>query len=185
MEHHLFLVGYRGSGKTSVGQCLAERLGIPVVDSDKLVEEDAGKSIREIFAEVGESGFRDIESRIVHQLAEFESPHIISLGGGAILRSENRQTIRKRGVAVWLKASPDQLAARIHGDSTTAERRPALTNLTAHDEIEKLLEIREPLYREVATWIVKTDGRDIHSIADEINQNYLEHQRITQSKKVV
>jgi shikimate kinase len=185
MEQHLFLVGYRGSGKTSVGQCLAERLGIPVVDSDKLVEEEAGKSIREIFDEVGESGFRDIESRIVRQIADSESPHIISLGGGAILRSENRHTIRKHGVTVWLKASPDQLATRIQGDATSAERRPALTALAAHDEIVKLLEIRDPLYREVATWIVETDGRELHSIADEITQNYLERQRITQSKKVV
>ncbi len=185
MEQHLFLVGYRGSGKSSVGQCLAEQLGIPVVDSDKMIEEDAGKSIREIFAEVGEGGFRDIECRIVHQIAGFKSPHIVSLGGGAILRPENRQTIRNRGVTVWLKASPDQLALRIHGDPTTADRRPALTALAAHDEIVKLLEIREPLYREVATWIVETDGRDVRSIVDEINQRYLEQHRITDPKKVV
>ncbi len=185
MEQHVFLVGYRGSGKTSVGRELADRLGLPVIDSDAMVEDAAGKTIREIFSEVGESGFRDLESKAILQIVSSKTPHIISLGGGAILRPENRQTIRQHGVTIWLQASPELLNARINGDSTTADRRPALTSLVGHDEIVKLLVVREPLYRDVATWIVETDGRDIDSIAVEISEKVLEHQRLTQEKKAV
>lgn len=172
MKRHLFLVGYRGSGKTSVGRTLAARWNCSLIDSDEWIEREAGKSIREIFLEESESGFRDREARAVSSIGASELFTVISLGGGAVLRPENRNVIRSNGYCVWLKAGPEQLAARIAGDQTTAERRPALTTLAAQDEIVKLLAMREPLYREVADLVVSTDDRNLDSIADEIMAEY-------------
>ena len=176
MAHHLFLVGYRGCGKSSVGRRLGDILGLPATDSDNGVEQAAGKSIRSIFSEDGEPVFRDFESQAIQTLAEGPES-IISLGGGAILREQNRGIIKGHGLVVWLQASVDEIAQRIAEDSLTKERRPALTQLAALDEIAHLLEIREPIYREVADFTVQTDRRAINDIASEIARWYSESKR--------
>lgn len=172
MANHLFLVGYRGSGKSSVARRLGELLRVAAIDSDEVVERDAGKTIRAIFADDGEPRFRDFESQAIQRLAERQDASIVSLGGGAILREQNRRVLASRGVVVWLKASVDEIAKRVASDATTAERRPALTQLAERDEIAKLLEIREPLYREVANFTVETDNRLVDDIALEIANWY-------------
>lgn len=168
MANHLFLVGYRGSGKSSVARRLGELLRVASIDSDEVVERDAGKSVRAIFADDGEPRFRDFESAAIQRLAERPDATVISLGGGAILREQNRRMLTRCGAVVWLKASVAEIAKRVASDATTAERRPALTQLAERDEIAKLLEIREPLYREVAHFTVETDGRSVDDIALEI-----------------
>ncbi len=172
MANHLFLVGYRGSGKSSVARRLGELLRLAAIDSDDIVEQDAGKSIRAIFAEAGEPCFRDFESHAIQRLAERPDAEVISLGGGAIIREQNRRVLKNRGVVVWLKASVAEIAKRVANDSTTAQRRPALTQLADRDEIAKLLADREPLYREVANLIVETDDRSVDDIACEIANWY-------------
>jgi shikimate kinase len=168
MANHLFLVGYRGSGKSSVALRLGELLRLSAIDSDDMIEQEAGKSIRAIFADDGEPRFRDFEEQVIRRLADRPDPAVISLGGGAILREQNRRVLKNHGTVVWLRASVAEIAKRVANDSATAERRPALTQLAERDEIAKLLEVREPLYREVADLIVGTDHRPIGEIADEI-----------------
>lgn len=148
----IVLIGYRGSGKTSLGRKLADRLWQPFVDSDEEIVKRAGKSIREIFEQHGEPTFRDLETAVVKDLAT-RAEHVIALGGGAILRLENRAAIKEGGhKVIYLRCDAAELHKRIHADAATAANRPSLTHLGGGlAEIEKLLADREPIYRETMT----------------------------------
>ena len=163
----VYLTGYRGTGKTSVGQILSDELKIPLIDLDVKIESAAGKSIRQIFQEGGEKLFRDYETRELQRAAASDSS-VISLGGGAVLSSVNRELIRRRGICVWLDAAPETLAIRIAGDATTAARRPSLTELSPLDEITRLMRDRESLYAEVANQKIQTENKTIADVATEI-----------------
>ena len=163
----LFLIGYRGTGKTTVAKRLAERLHLDWVDSDVELERRAGMSIAQIFAEQGEPAFRDLETRVVKELAT-RTNVIIALGGGAVLREENRREIAAAGTAVWLQADPPTLFQRIYADPSTADRRPNLTAQGGLREIEEVLRLRSPIYRETANLVVDTTGRTPEEVADEI-----------------
>ena len=173
---HIYLIGYRGSGKTSVGKVLAGLLGWPVFDSDDRIETVAGRTIRNIFETEGENEFRDLESKAIQSLTSFSNSHVISLGGGAILREENVAIILQNGRVVWLKASASNLYARIHADGATADRRPALTSLAGLEEIHKILAVRSPIYEAAAEYSVETDGRSTHEIAEEIFRWHLQQE---------
>jgi shikimate kinase len=164
---NVFLIGYRGCGKTTVARHLAAMLGWPWVDADESLEMRAGKSIKQIFADEGEQAFRELEMTIVAELAAGEQ-QVVSLGGGAVLRSENRAALTGRGFIVWLNALPESLAARIAADATTAERRPNLTAQGGIDEIRTLLDKRAPLYAELANLTVDTDRLSPEAVAERI-----------------
>jgi shikimate kinase len=164
---NLFLVGYRGSGKTTVARLLAPLLGWQALDADEELERRAGRTIQQIFAESGEPTFRDLETAIVAEFAGRDR-QVFSLGGGVVLREQNRQAIRQGGKAIWLRAAPATLRARIEADATTAARRPNLTAAGGLAEIEHLLAVRAPLYQALADYIVDADGRRPEAIAEEI-----------------
>jgi shikimate kinase len=151
IEIQMILLGYRGSGKTSIGRRLAEMTHLPFVDTDDLIVAMAGQSIREIFEREGEAHFRDLESLAVKDACGRSA--IIALGGGAVLREENRQClIAAPGRRVYLRCDPQALHDRIHADPRTAHSRPSLTHLGGGiEEIRTLLGIREPLYLAVMT----------------------------------
>lgn len=165
---HIYLMGYRGSGKSTVGQHLADRLGLPVVDTDAVVESATGQSIREIFAGEGEDGFRQREQAAVAQVATADTPCVIALGGGAILRPANQRIIQRTGHVVWLTGSPAALLSRIQADKTTGQRRPSLTQSSDYDEIVEILAARSPIYRRLANLTVDTDGRTPEEIVADI-----------------
>ena len=165
---HLYLTGYRGTGKSSVGALLAQRLGRPLIDLDQRIELAAGKSIREIFQEGGETAFRDLEAESLRAAAA-ESAAVISLGGGAILRDENRQIIRSTGLCVWLDADAETIARRIAEDTSTVTKRPALTPLGQLEEIRHLLRRRREFYRQAADYRVDTPGKSIPQVAEEVS----------------
>jgi shikimate kinase len=164
---NIFLIGYRGCGKTTVAERVARLLDWPWLDADAVLEERAGKSIKQLFAEGGETAFRDLESAVVADLAG-RNEQVIALGGGAILREENRRALAGRGVVVWLEASPETLLARIAADPLTAERRPNLTALGGLAEIRSLLDQRTPLYRQCADLVVDADRLSPDAIARQI-----------------
>jgi len=172
MNRHIYLIGYRGSGKTSVGRMLAAMLQWPAADSDAWVEQHSDSTIREIFHTQGEDGFRELEIKAIETLSQSSHPSVLSLGGGAILRKENVLRIRESGWIVWLKASPENLDSRILADLMTADRRPALTNLVGRKEIQNVLAIRSPIYASVANISVDTDDRSTKDIAEEIYRIY-------------
>ena len=147
----MILLGYRGSGKTTIGRRLAERMQMPFVDTDDLVIAMAGRSIREIFEQKGETYFRELESLAVQDVCGREA--IIALGGGAVLREENRKRlITSPHRRIFLRCEAQSLHDRIHADPRTAENRPSLTHLGGGiEEIRSLLAAREPFYRAVMT----------------------------------
>jgi shikimate kinase len=167
MPNNLVLIGYRATGKTTLARRLAERLGWSWIDADVEIERRAGKCIARIFADDGESAFRDLESQVIADLCRRE--HIVlAAGGGAPVRPENRGPMRQCSYVVWLTARPETVLARMSGDNTTAARRPSLTDRDPLEEIIQLLRSREPIYRETAHWVVDTEGKTPEQLTDEI-----------------
>ncbi len=163
----VFLIGYRGTGKTAVARELAAILAYDWVDADDVIEQSAGKTIAAIFADEGEAGFRDLESQVVESLSR-KRRTVVALGGGAVLREKNREAIAGVGPVVWLTASIDTILERVTGDSQTASRRPNLTTAGGRAEIENLLAIRTPHYRQCATLVVDTEGKSAAEVAEEV-----------------
>ena len=162
----IYLIGYRGTGKSTVGPLLAARLGWRFVDADELLERRAGRTIQEVFAAEGETGFRDREQAILNELATLEK-HVIATGGGVILRPANRERLRASGLVAWLAASPATIWQRLQADPTTASRRPTLSQ-GGLAEVEEKLRQREPLYRETALCEIDTEARSPEALADAI-----------------
>jgi shikimate kinase len=148
----VILIGYRGSGKTTVGKRLADRLWQKFVDTDELIVKAAGRSIREIFEHEGEPRFRDLETDALKQALALID-HVVALGGGAVLREENRKMIKQAtSKRIYFRCEPQVLLKRIQGDAQSGLTRPSLTQLGGGiDEIRQLVAQREPLYREVMT----------------------------------
>jgi shikimate kinase len=163
-KRHLFLTGYRGTGKSAVGAVLAQRLGRSLIDLDLIIEANAGQTIRQIFAAGGESLFRQLESEALGNVV-LADPAVISLGGGAILSEANCQLIKQSGDCIWLTATPETIATRIAADTATADNRPPLTTLSALAEIRCLLEQRYQRYESVADYTISTEAASIESVA--------------------
>jgi shikimate kinase len=159
---NIVLIGFMGSGKTTVGRELYQRLGYPLVDMDQVIEQRARKPIAAIFADEGEEAFRDMETNLLKELATPNTPRrIISTGGGVIGREENRKVLRELGYVVWLDASMDLILER-----TSKNRdRPLLHTDDPAARIEALMAVRKPLYAETAHLKVKTSGLDCHELA--------------------
>lgn len=163
----LTLIGYRGSGKSTIAPLLSQALGWEWLDADVVLEARAGRSIREIFADSGEAEFRRLERQGICEHLQ-RSQLVLATGGGAILNPDTRREMRAAGPVVWLKADAETLHTRITADHTTAERRPQLTATGGAAEISHLLAVREPLYRETASIVIETRGLTAAQIAAEI-----------------
>ncbi len=161
------LIGYRGTGKTTVAKLLAKQLNYAWIDADVEVEQRAGKSIAEIFRTSGEEAFRDLETEVVAELCQRKQT-VLALGGGAILRETNQKCLAQCQQIIWLQASAETIAQRLSGDPTTTQRRPNLTNRGGLHEIEQMLAFRDPIYRACATLEVDTEGKAPAQIVDEI-----------------
>lgn len=152
-----------GAGKSTIGRLLANLLGLDFKDSDQLIEERTGADIPWIFDVEGEEGFRDRESALLEELVA-EQGVVIATGGGVVMREKNRDLLKKRAAVVYLTADVEQLVARTARD----KKRPLLQVTNRREQVIKLFELRDPLYREVARWIVKTDKRNPKLVAEEI-----------------
>ena len=160
------LIGYRGTGKTTVARLVAEQLGRASADADAELERRAGKSIKQIFADDGESAFRDLETEVLRDFVE-RTDDVLSLGGGVVMREENRQLLNAATV-VWLTALPETIQTRISADAKTSQQRPNLTALGGLAEITTVLAQREPVYRDCADYIVATDNQMPAEVAAEV-----------------
>jgi shikimate kinase len=158
---NIVLIGYRGTGKSTVGRAVAARLGRQIVSTDKEIVRRAGSSIPDIVAAHGWDYFRELESTVCQELAA-KDDLIIDTGGGAILRQQNVDVFKKNGRLIWLTASVETIAARIGGDS----QRPSLTGRKSHvDEIREVLGERIPKYQAAADMTIATDGQSIDDLA--------------------
>ena len=159
----IFLIGPMGAGKSAVGRQLARSLHLTFVDSDDEVESRTGVDIPFIFEKEGEEGFRKREAAAIDDLTRKDGV-VLATGGGAVLRPENRNHLGGRGFVVYLYTTVDQQVAR----TGKGRDRPLLEGGDPRQILEGLLEVRDPLYREIADLVVNTDGRRVKAVADEI-----------------
>jgi shikimate kinase len=166
---NLFLIGYRCSGKTTVGRRLAEELSRVFVDTDALVVTQQGRSIKEIVDAHGWEGFREMERMAIENVCGLDG-QIVATGGGIVLNDENVMCMKKSGKIIWLRAKLETIKARMLQDEVTLDFRPALTSHDSISEIEETLQSREPLYKCAMDFYVDTDEYNIREIGDLIIQ---------------
>jgi len=168
-KNNIFLIGPMGSGKTAVGRQLARLLQRPFLDSDHEIEQRTGADIALIFEREGEAGFRRREREIIAELTA-RNDVVLATGGGAVLAEENRRHLAERGWVVYLETSVAQQVERA-GRTT---HRPLLKGADPRVRLDELMQIREPLYREIADFILSTNRRRVTSVAERIVQVWRE-----------
>lgn len=166
---NVVLVGFRCTGKSCVGQLLAERMGLGFADSDLLIEQETEQSIRKIFSKRGESWFRAHETRVIARLAKRDNL-VISTGGGAVLRYKNVQNLRRNGRIFLLEADKETVHQRIVEDIKRSNGRPPLTGNDSAQEIGHLMSQRKPYYRKAADFVLDTRGKSVEEIVEVILQ---------------
>jgi shikimate kinase len=166
-ERNLVLIGYRATGKTTVGVRLARKLGRDFVDLDAALEQEMGRAITDLVAEQGWPEFRRREKEIV---ARYGLPQgrVLATGGGVVLDSENVRMLRENGVVVWLQAGPGLIRERLSRDRVQEDQRPSLTGSGTLDEVEEVLKTREPLYAAAAHVIIDTAGQYADQVAEKV-----------------
>jgi shikimate kinase len=163
---NVFFVGLRGSGKTTLANQVAKTLDVPFVDTDQLVEEKAGKNIREIVEEEGWEGFRKRESAVLEKICS-KRGQIVATGGGIVLSPANRDLIQQNGTSFYLMGNPPLLARRIEQDSGSTTQRPPFGDNPLQDEMSELLWEREPLYMMVAAHTLQAE-RSIEELTEDV-----------------
>ena len=164
---NVVLIGYRGSGKSTVGRSLAARLKMTFVDIDDLIEERQGTSIGDIVKSHGWGHFRKLEASIIKEISDGDHL-IIAPGGGAVLDADNVSALRKNGVIIWLKAGKQTLLERMNQDPGTNARRPTLTGKGTSEELKEIMSLREPIYERVSEIQIDTSMRDVETVVENI-----------------
>jgi len=157
------LVGLPGSGKTTVGRHLARRLQLPFIDSDQQIEQRLGCSIREFFDREGEQAFRDLEESVIDELTA-GAPCVLSTGGGAVLRSANREHLHGRAKVFYLRTTPEDVFRRVRHDRS----RPLLQVEDPLQRLRDLYAVRDPLYRETAHFVIETGRPSVATLVNMI-----------------
>lgn len=152
-----------GSGKSTVGRQLARRLGLPFFDSDHLIEQRLGCSIREYFAREGEASFRDVEEQVLAELARGANA-VVATGGGAVLREANRRNLRDAGRVIYLRSTPEELHRRLRHDT----QRPLLQVADPLGKLRTLYAERDPLYRQAAHFNIETGRPSVPTLVNMI-----------------
>ncbi len=164
---NLILIGYRCTGKTTVGKNLALKLQKTFVDADSVLVETYGVTISEIVETQGWDSFRDKETVVLKTICSKDN-HVIATGGGAILRNENVDIMKNNSTVIWLRASEEAIMQRMSQDMVTDEQRPALTSKKLKQEVYETLADRNHLYEKTMDFLVDTDDDDISAVTDNI-----------------
>jgi shikimate kinase len=173
---NIVLIGYRCSGKTAVGQILANRLGKDFVDTDTLIEEYAGCSIETMIAGSGWHHFRKIEKKLIKTLTA-KNNQVIATGGGAVMDTDNLKNLKTNAWMVWLNGTPEALAQRMAKDQARGKVRPSLTGADAIQEIAEVLADRHPYYERAGNFEIDTSTLSIQEVVDSILRNLPEKAR--------
>jgi shikimate kinase len=164
---NIFLIGYRCTGKTTVGQFLAGRLERLFFDTDLELVKEQGMSISDIVGKRGWAAFREIEKQMIRSACERDH-QVVATGGGAVLDEENVKQMKSSGLLVWLRADIKTIEKRILQDDTTRDFRPSLTPKGSIEEIEETLLMRNPYYEKAMDFLVDTDVMEVEAICDTI-----------------
>lgn len=164
MKTNIALIGFMGTGKTSVGKILSKTLKMKLVGTDDLIVGLAGKSINEVFEQDGEQRFRKLEIEVVKRISD-EKESVIDCGGGIVLNRVNINRLKKNAKIILLTASPEVVLKRVSIDN---EERPLLNTHNRSDRIKKLLAFREPLYRESADFEINTSNLGVDQVVEKI-----------------
>jgi shikimate kinase len=164
---NIFLIGYRCTGKSTIGRRVAEKLNWEFVDADAVVVSDQGRSIAQIVSQSGWENFRRIEKSVMGRLCKSEN-QVIATGGGVVLDAENVQCMKNSGPVIWLRARAETIYRRMTQDETTDAFRPALTDKKAWDEILETISERQPLYAAAMSGFVETDGKTVEVVCTEV-----------------
>lgn len=168
MAGNIILIGFMGSGKSTMGVMLSYKQRKPFLDTDKLIEKQEKRSIADIFAAEGEEYFRRLETELLKKMLGENSGHIISVGGGTPLREENRKLLHQLGRVIYLRVSAETVYRRLKGDDT----RPLLRGDDPMGKIRTLLAERESLYEDAADAVVAGDGKEPKEVLKEILEAY-------------
>lgn len=160
----IVLIGYMGCGKSTVAKLLADKCGMPLLDADSEIEKEQGRTISDIFESLGEEAFRDMETKYLEKIASENKAVVLSTGGGMPLRKENADWMKKIGKVIYLKTGEDVIYDRVQKDTS----RPLLQANDRKKKIHDMLEIRGPIYEEVAEEIIVTDDKTPEEIAEYI-----------------
>ncbi len=163
MSQNIYLIGFMGVGKSTIGKILAEETEGQLVEMDEIIEAEQKMTINEIFTQYGETHFRDVESEIIARIAGQEK-RIVSCGGGAVLRPENVANMRKSGKIVFLSATPESIYQRVRYSTN----RPLLNGHMNVEYIKELMEKRRSFYEDAADVTISTDGKEKQDIVREI-----------------
>ena len=166
-DKNIVLIGYRCSGKTSVGNIVAKRLARSFLDTDAMIEDRADLTIEEIISRNGWERFRDIERKVIREVSGREGL-VIATGGGVVTDEENVLNLKKTGFIVWLKGDVGVLKTRMEKDDETGKKRPSLTGADPMEEIRKVLDVRNPLYRKAGDLAIDTTALSIQQVAEMI-----------------
>jgi shikimate kinase len=177
-KKHLYLIGFMGTGKSTMMHMLHETTGLAMIDTDEFIEQQTGRKIREIFAEDGEEAFRRMETECLKKIATCEAS-IISCGGGIVLREENVRLMKKSGVIICLEATAETVWKRVHH----SDSRPVLNGNMNVEYIQGLLNARKPYYEEAAECHVPTDSRTKEDICKDILEQFRSLNTYRQVKK--
>lgn len=167
VDMNIVLIGYRCTGKTTIGKDLARDLDRLFIDTDVLLEEKAGAPIHEIVAEKGWEGFRDLETKVVQEVSEKDNL-VIATGGGIVLRGMNTRSLKANGFLVWLRARAGVIGDRMAQEMRMGKNRPSLTGKNPVEEIKEQLAIRDPLYEDAGDLVVNTDHLSIPEVVEAV-----------------
>jgi len=173
-KNNVVLIGFMGSGKTTIGLRLSYCMRRVVEDTDKLIEKKTGRSISDIFAADGENSFRNMETEMLKELKETCRNKIISVGGGTPLREENRKLLKDLGHVIYLRVTPETVMKRLQGDTT----RPLLQVEDPQEKIRKMMADRKFAYETCADFVIDTDDLQINRIVDMIESYLAEKERM-------
>ena len=167
---NIVLIGYRCSGKTTVGKILAHELGMVFVDTDVLIEDDTGESIEAIISTKGWDHFRKLEIDVIKRTSEKDN-QVIATGGGVVINQGNVKALKKNGWVVWLDAEPNVLKERMNKEQQSGNLRPSLTGIDPLSEIEEVMNTRRPMYQEAGDFMVNSTRLSEPEVAALIMKN--------------
>lgn len=163
---HIVLIGFMGSGKSTFGQLIANKLSCGFVDTDHYIERKEGRSISDIFSDDGEEYFRSLETDVLKELLTSDERRVLSLGGGTPLREENRALIKNDGYTIFLKITAEEAYDRLKEDT----ERPLLQVADPKARIEELLSMRNPIYEEAADYVLCEENKTLDDVFYELSE---------------